>query len=473
MPVWVIWILVFIPVYAFIVFFLLHFMVDYYNRESKAEACVRTERFINSSAFGLVTYLCGIIGCGKTTCGSAICNVLSKIKKEKANDKLTEVQNIFADVDFNPIDELINKAFKKGHYTNSDAIMKVLLKRNPEFAKKIDGKFYDTYLYPVSYSSLLRDYIDAYLAILRNNYVYFNRRKFYCWTTNSWAMNYLPAMIDIKDKFYEKDYKIQRYTTIFEDEKVISGKNSTNFKDVANKDGGGDEFFRLIRHLGKGTIHYISTAQNFNRIVKQERELATGVFFILRRKEMPLLNIQEIFVNIAYDFIQRFQYLYLGFAEIFRSYHLEKYASRIKMMKEAGVEPLEEDVKKYQEASQIIALKSSRIKKTIFNLERKMNKFFADSYISYKGIYYTNSDDVGKKPEECAATCYRTDFTFPLCYAYGSCDTHSFSIVNDYLSMISIKKADFYDPDDHYVPYESKEDFLAYMQDILTKNADR
>ena len=135
MPVWVIWILVFIPVYAFIIFFLLHFMVDYYNRESKAEACVRTERFINSSAFGLVTYLCGIIGCGKTTCGSAICNVLSKIKKEKANDKLTEVQNIFADVDFNPIDELINKAFKKGHYTNSDAIMKVLLKRNPEFKK--------------------------------------------------------------------------------------------------------------------------------------------------------------------------------------------------------------------------------------------------------------------------------------------------------------------------------------------------
>ena len=183
--------------------------------------------------------------------------------------------------------------------------MNFVLDRFPDVRKEIEDKFYDDGLYPVSYTSLLRDYVDAVIALVRNRYVYFNRRKFYCWTTDTWAMDYEPGMIDLKDRFESRDYRIQRYTTIFEDEKVLSGKVSTNFADVAREDGGGDTFLRLIRQLGKGTVHYISTAQDFARVVKQERELATGVLYIRKRRILEAFDLREVAIDLVQAVLQR------------------------------------------------------------------------------------------------------------------------------------------------------------------------
>lgn len=319
LPVWEWVVICLCPLYAWALFFALNPVVYWFQRKGKADACVRTEDFLSSSAFGLVTYLCGNIGAGKTTCASAICNMLSKVKKQQAIAMANKVQSIMADVDFNEINDVIGLAFFRHQLTNSDAIMNFLLDNDKVLDSKVEGRFYDNRLYPQSYVSLLRDYIDAELALLRDNYVYFNRRKFYCWENDRWAMDYVPSMIDVKDRYESSDYRIQRYSVIFEDEKILSGKSNLNYKDVASENGGGDEFFRLIRHLGKGTIHYISTAQDFNRVVKQERELATGVFYIRKRTEMPLMSLEEIFVNIAYDFIGRYQVFYLGISESIRS----------------------------------------------------------------------------------------------------------------------------------------------------------
>ena len=483
LPWWQSLLIFLIPFEALLLFLLLSFLVDYLQRVSKAKACLRTENFLKSSSFGLVTYLCGNIGAGKTTCGSAICNMLSSIKMKQASSMVSKVVNIMSDIDFNGINSFILMAFHDVHLTNSDAIMNYLLEHDKNLSSKIEGRFYDNYLYPTSYVSLFRDYIDAYLSLIRNNYVYFQRRKFYCWVTDNWAMDYLPSMIDIKDRYLSKDYKIQRYATIFEDEKILSGKNNMNYREVASDDGGGDEFFRLIRHLGKGTIHYISTAQDFNRVVKQERELATGVFYVRKRHELPLMCLNEIFVNIAYDFLNRYKVVFFGFKEVIRKKKEDKIKKRLSLISQSKekysynedyvfyLDSLQKKLSaEYQEVSKNILLMPSKIKSRLSILERKMTSFFADSYINYKGEYYTCADDVGKEKEQCKSLVISADFCFPLVYSYGSVDTYSFSILNDYLSMVSIHSGDFYNPDNHDIPFESDETFSAYMKSIVGKN---
>ena len=470
MPVWEIVVICLIPFYGWAGFFALSPLVDYIQRIAKAKACVRTEDFLKSPSFGLVTYLCGNIGAGKTTCGSAMCNMLSKIKMEQAKGNMVRIQGILNDIDFNVINAVIEMAFFQHHITNSNAIENFLCDYDRELDRKLNGKFYDNKLYPVSRYSLFRDYIDSYLAVIRNNYVYFARRGFYCWTTDTWAMDFTPDMIDINDRYIHHDYKIQRYTTIFDDEKILSGKKSTDYKKVADENGGGDKFFRLIRHFGKGTIHYISTSQDFGRVVKQERELATGIFYVMQRKEIHLNSVHEIFCMIGSDFLSRLQVFVYGLSEAVRASSLKTIGKKLDMCKKANIEPDKRLTDKYRKCMDSSSLKVNRLRDWQKHIKDLQNDFFADSYISYKGIYYTSADDVGKASKDCTSACFNVDFVFPLCFAYGSVDTYSFSIVSDYLVQSSKDCNDWYNPQDHKIPYESDDKFDSFMKGVLNKN---
>ena len=454
-----------IPLYGLILFLILAPFISYIQRSSYAKACVRTESFLKN-CLGLVTYICGNIGVGKTTCGSAISNVLSKIKKEQALSKAASIREIFSKIDFNKVDAVIALAFKS-ELTNTDAILNFLFENFPDIKEEIQNKFFDDGFYPVSYTSLLRDYIDAVIAVERNRYVYFNRRKFYCWTTDTWAMNYTPSMIDLKDRFLGKDYKIQRYTVIFEDEKVLSGKVSTNYSEVAKEDGGGDTFLRLIRQLGKGTIHYLSTSQDFIRVVKQERELATGVLNLVKRKEQLCVDLRSTFIDIAYDILTRWQVFLDSLLDRISVQRYQEYKRKEKVCLEAEVEvpeKIQEGIKKW---SSLVSKKGSFLKSIIADLSRKKEKIFADSYITYRGMYYTKAEDVGKKKEDCVGQVLDVKLTFPIRYAYGSTDTYAFSILNDFVSLASIGSSDFYDPQDNYIPKEDDESFEQYFLSVL------
>lgn len=454
-----------IPVYALLLFLLLSPLVSYLQRSSYAKACVRTESFIKN-CLGLVTYICGNIGAGKTTCGAAISNVLSKVKKEQALSRAAQIREIFSKVDFNKVDAVISLAFQS-KLTNTDAILNFLFDNFSDIKGEIENKFYDDGFYPVSYTSLLRDYVDAIIAIDRNRYVYFNRRKFYCWTTDTWAMDYKPSMIDLKDRFLTKDYKIQRYTVIFEDEKVLSGKVSTNFNEVAKEDGGGDTFLRLIRQLGKGTIHYISTAQDFTRVVKQERELATGVLNLTKRTELPVVDLRSVFIDISYDLLTRWQVFLDSFLDRLSVQRYDAYKRKEKLCLEAEVDVPSNIKDGLNKWSSLSSKKGSYLKQIVSNISRIKEKQFADSYINYRGIYYTCADDVGKKKDECAGQVLDVKLTFPIRYAYGSTDTYAFSILNDFVNIASIRSSDFYDPDDHNIPKDDDVSFEQYFLSVL------
>lgn len=473
-----------VPLYAFLVWLVLSPFVGWLQRAGKAKACLRTERFLRSGYFGLATCFSGNIGAGKTTCASAVSNVLSKILRENASNKVAEIRLLLSDVDFNIVDKVVSSAFFDVHLTNTDAIMDFLLTRFPELSDRIEGQFYDTALYPVTRVSLLRDYIDAELAVLRNRYVYFIRRMFYCWPTDSWSMRFDSSMIDIKDRCLSCDYKIQRYSVVFEDEKTLGDKTSLNFSAVAKADGGGDSWIRLIRQLGKGSIFYLTTCQDFGRIVKEERELFTGIFYIVRRKELRLFSAEEIFVDVAFDLLGRLSVFLDGIREAFRVARFRRVSDRLAVFSGASalvssddgfsVSPSASLLEEAERLSSSVPLRVSRIRSLMKGLLDRRNRIFADSYISYCGSYWTSADDVGRAPADCRSFCApKLDLVFPLCFAYGSVDTYSFSIVNDYLSLVSVRKADFYDPADRSVPRESDEEFSRFVRGVLVKNRDR
>lgn len=459
-----------IPVYALVGFLLLSPLMAYVQRRSYARACVRTENFLKGPSFGLVTYICGNIGAGKTTCGAAIANVLSKAKSEQAMAMASYVREAFPDVDFNKVDAVISLAFRS-ELTNTDAILNFLFDRFPGIHEMVRDGFLDDGLYPRTKVSMLRDYVDAVVALERNRYVYFNRRKFYCWTTDTWAMDYTPDMIDMKDRFETKDWRIQRYTVIFEDEKVLSGKVSTNFAEVAREDGGGDSFLRLIRQLGKGTVHYISTAQDFDRVVKQERELATGVYRILKRTELPVVDLRSIMVDMAYDVLTRWESFLSGFLDGICLQRHAFWQRRAERCLKAGIEVPERVREKVDGWSSLASKKGSALKRAVSRLTRMREKAFAEGYVTYRGIYYTSAGDVGKARSECTGQLLEPRLTFPLRYCYGSTDTYAFSILNDYLSAASVSSSDFYDPRDHAIPREGDASFERYFRSVLRKRS--
>lgn len=471
MPEWLVYVLAFLPLEAFAVFVLLLPFVSYLMRMGYERMCLSSKDFISSPVFGLVTYLCGNIGSGKTTCASGIANTLSLVKSEQACSRMQEIIGIFPDVDFNGINASIRSAFLDSHILNTNLILNFILDGNPDLDRRISGHYYDNGLYPVSMVSLLRDYIDAFVSVLRNNYVYFLNRGFYCWTTDSWAMPFDYSMIDIKDRHIDLDYSILRYTTIFEDEKVLSGKVSTNSRNVAKEDGGGDTFFRLIRHFGKGTIHYLSTSQDFGRVVKSERELATGIFYIRKRRELACISFRYLFSSFLSDLLTRYQCLYFGFAQLLYSYRCSRAERLLSCFPEADSVHLrrwEDEMERYSLDPSVLA---SRLRRLLGRLASWKNKDFADGFVSYRGTYYTCASDVGKTKESAVGQVFDVDLVFPLCWCYGSVDTYSFSIVHDVLVNESDSHAyDDIDFSSDGIPCMDDDAFDRFVDSVVSKN---
>ena len=208
------------------------------QRKVLARLCEDTEDYITYN-LGYVVFVDGNIGAGKTTLSAGITNMRSYQYQLDALDKINEIVNILYYVDFSYVDSVINLAFNTIHITNADMIISILydpklideelfklanIKPIEDFQKLFKGNYND-YLTVSSKNSLLRDYIDAELAILRNNYVYFPFRKFYSRITDNYSMPFLNKMYDLKISFEEKVFSVFRYSIIFDDEKALTKSN--------------------------------------------------------------------------------------------------------------------------------------------------------------------------------------------------------------------------------------------------------
>lgn len=459
-----------IPVYCLVYFLVFGSILSHVHRYFISRKCYKTEELLQSiDVIGLCTYICGNIGCGKTTFGCLITNYLTKIKMNNASSKIEDIKEKLIDIDFKEIDEIIYSAFFERKLTNADAIVEYCLDHINSLSDKLNNKYYDNKLWPYSYTSLIKDYIDAYIAILRNNYVYFVRRKYYSWPSNSWSMNYDPTMIDVKDRYIDHDYKIQRYTTIFEDEKVLSGKDSMSSSQVASEDGGADTFIRLIRHFGKGSIHYISTSQDFERIVKVERELATSIIYIEKRIEIESFDPKVLLLNLWVSILEQFRDEVEGFKLGLYLDKKERILKKLKLIDDVDSTKVDLDLmKKVETSNDRNNVEMSKLRKKIGNLHHLQELNFADEYIRYKSYIYSHAVDVGD-----ITKAVKLDCCGPISWAYGSTDTYSYSIFSDLLNVESISNQDYYDPNKLSIPKEDINLLRKYVDIVFGKKKDR
>lgn len=240
---------------------------------------------------------------------------------------------------------------------------------------------------------------------MRKNYVYYYNGAFYSFITESKAMPFTPDMINIKDRAISKDYKILKYSIIFEDEKQLSGKLSTNWQSYAKADSGASDFLRTIRHLGKGTIYYITTSQEFGADEIRERKLATSIIYVKRLKKLNPYYLQRFFLSIAKDLIM---YL-IDFKGDFRAL---------------------DDLERFYGPS-------GTLKRALFIINQKRKLLESRSFLRYKIIKYNSAEDVGKRLALTAFGAEECTLTFPIKYCFGSINTYQFGVIQDYLENIS------------------------------------
>lgn len=459
-------------------------LADFFYRFNLAKRCLMTERFVSSPFFGLYSVITGNIGAGKTTMEAALDNMLAKVLQQKASQKVEFVMEVFGDLDFSFVDSIISLAYLDVHISNTDAILHWCTEDSEgeyvdDFVRKerkvlreyLSGRYYYDGLFPVSYTSLFRDYIEARVALIRDNYVFYPLRGFYCWFNDRWAMDASPGMIDIKERRDAADFSIQRYTVITEDEKALSGKVSTNYAQVAKDDGGGKDFLRLIRHFGKGTIYYLCTSQDFTRIVAEERELATGIFRVERRDEVPPIRPDFIVIDLLKAVVSGIYGIRIRMLRKSNAARLISVMKEISVRKDAGLPASKELNDLAQKLSADPLEKPSRMRSFLGRLSRRRSILLSDSFIRYRGRYWTSADDVGKPLNECSSFCTSFDFFFPISWAYGSIDTWQFQVFYDRLSLESIGHQEFHDPKDHFIPTVSEGRMREFVEDYLERRS--
>lgn len=417
------------------------------QRKVLARLCEDTEDYITYN-LGYVVFVDGNIGAGKTTLSAGITNMRSYQYQLDALDKINEIVNILYYVDFGYVDSIINLAFNTIHITNADMIISILydsklideelfklanIKPQEDFQKLFKGNYND-YLTVSSKSSLLRDYIDAELAILRNNYVYFPFRKFYSRITDNYSMPFLNKMYDLKISFEEKVFSVFRYSIIFDDEKALT-KSNVNWQSNRKEDGGGDMFLRLIRQMGKEHITYITTIQNFGRADLIERELADTILHVVKRK---VINPHKL--TIKY------------------------YESLIKLLNVALKIRL-----KFSKNKDKTLKKEKKIKKLKFNLHSKINYLNAAAFIRYQGYHYSSKDDYGKPLQDCLGFASKFSLVFPLQYCYGSIDTFAYSVLYDVMSLNAINSSNYEDLIEKVDNDKKMKELQQYLEEVLER----
>lgn len=376
-----------------LIILLLLYLVPHLNKDSAASLKIEHENTVdfindNSNTFILINF-CGAPRVGKTTCMSGVANVLADSMQNKILNVIEDVPIIYYDVDFNRIDPLIEEAYET--LEPPSITTKRLCKEVEQF--KLD---YDDGLSIVKGATLVRQYVDAYEAQLRNNYVYAFRSDFVRESDGTRAMPFDRKMLALKDRHEKKDYCIKRYSVIVLDEKNnYGGERSTDSKKVASEDNGTTLFMATIGHTGHETIFMLSASQEFTRDVKEHRALATAICFVRSVEEVSVHNVKR---SILYAKLNRL---------------IKKRNKRLR--------DLEFDLKKLDP-----------LKRRIFEVKQKLKHLRAENYVRYNLDLYHFERDIGKDVNQCS-NAQNLLFTFKIRQVFGCISRYSFDFLQDVL----------------------------------------
>ncbi len=309
------------------------------RREAKTrfkciEKCIETQDFINSK-LKFITMIETSVGGGKSSFMAGLTHYKTIHFQKMIEEKIENTQKILYSLDWKRIDKMIESTYQCD--TKISHIMDKILS-DEDLANNFKG-YYNNFRQETPRMTLLEDYVTAYCAKLRNNYVIANY-KLQNRITGTFNIDLPPNLFEIKTKEARENYYIPAYSIITEDELSLSKLKNTSSLYELDKTGC-DTLLRLYRQIKNETSFYVCCSQNISRNAKIFRELANSYFMIM---SLDTVGVQKTF-------------------------------SRIYQQKEAKIEK-KIHKKKYEN-------KLPELKKQRFDLYQEQNKIFAAGFLKY------------------------------------------------------------------------------------------
>ena len=273
------------------------YFIEWLQHLSREKKFKKTRKRCKKMGTKIVTT--GDTGTGKTTLVAGICTFIEKHVASLAKDKLKYVQVIICNYDFRYLNHVIDTMCIYNYDVKTDDMFNMVLPFMDKVLYKEDNhRYYFDGIKVKTYEELIKEYIEARVALNRNNFVWCNI-EYYSVITGNKSFDLDPSAIQIKNKYYSNDFDIRRYSATFYDEETMDpNKKNTQWQRVAQEDGGAPEFYRVHRQLFKETSYYIGTAQHGNRIVKDQRELYNTIIHVTDRKRLSEYHIIKVLFKV-------------------------------------------------------------------------------------------------------------------------------------------------------------------------------
>lgn len=358
----------------------------------------RTRTIISNS--GYIIGVGGKIGAGKSTSTAGITTYLENYVLSLIYEKMDYVQTIMNKYDFTELNNYLSRVFfdEKIDKLQNDTLP---LTNNALYISDEYHRYYDDGIKTHTYEDMLKDYMEAYLALNRGNYVYSNI-KFDSIVTGNRAFDLKGSDFKIKDRLLEKNYRLRRYSVFFYDEATLDvDKINFNWQNTARDDSGTIEHLRLFRHYFKGKSYYITTLQNPERLVKAERELFNSIYMIRDKCDFEEFKRIKSVINIIDACNEK----------------IHKIKTKIKRLLHI---PLKSD-------------KRSMYKNVKRFLLQRMDKLNSKDFLVYTVDIY----DTTKEAENNSKNRFTTKLVLPKKWCYGPIDTYEYSYQYDATVAVS------------------------------------
>jgi len=355
---------------------------------------------------GLINTVSGKIGAGKSILCSCFTQLFTLKIIERLQNQMYEIERVLIEVDFAKLESIVhgyedlsidnlNDKFDEilNHYRKLDD------KGNLYYINNLD-MIYFNYIDKKDRIKLLKRWIECYLHLQRDCYVFANVRTFNH-ITSSYSYPFDNEWMHLK---ITTDFPLIKNSIFFEDDKSLYSSNLAFMKKI-HEDTGSDVFMRLFRHLFEETSYYIVSLQDVSRWIKHEREISTNHVYV--EKSFVVGNFKTL--NFILDLVDKFfSSIYWLLKKIYKN---ERYYNNLNFFK-----------------------------KVFYKIDLFKSYLFSKSYVMSKCIIYDDIEKVGKDLKDDDPGCYKFNFVAPVYYYFANLDSHTFKEVYNYVYSKSNKK---------------------------------
>lgn len=383
-------------IYIFLIVLFLLFFHGFYKRLILMRMFYGSLFKINH--FGNVVAVSGPIRSGKTTLVAGLSHLYTFKIINSLQSRIHEIELILKEINFKKfcnkldllnldLDSYLGKFnFIIDDFIQSDDFGQWL------FSHDLNVPYFDFLKYQDKLD-LLKEYVYLYLHLKRVNYVFSNVRMFNH-VTNSYSFEFDNNWIKLKE---HQDFPLLENSVFVEDDKLIYDSNIGTMKKLY-QDSGSDLFYRLFGHLFREKSYYICSVQDINRWLKLEREIAQTHIYVFSSNvvgNFPKLN---MFLQFYESIIS---YIYNIFQRVYKN---EQYFNE-----------------------------NNWFKRRFYKIHQLRKKLFSKAFVRFDVGIYSDIEKVGKEIKQDDEHSYYYAFVLPVCYVYGSLNTHEFHCLYDYL----------------------------------------